>query len=94
MPIVRFRLSGTDAQASAMITALHELDHVDRVEEVADQMHMRDDTSSLGLPDDEGADFHCIEAHATTTRSAGELRDIVEMAARDLSAAVEFVERF
>ena len=94
MPIVRFRLSGSDAQANAMITALHELDHVDRVEEVADQMHARDDTSSLGLPDDQVSDFHCIEAHATSTKSAGEVRDVVEMTARDLSAAVEFVERF
>ena len=94
MPVVRFRLVGNDNQASAMITALHELDHVDRVEEVADQMHERDDTSSLGLPDDEGSDFHCIEAHATTAKSAGELRATVEMTARDLSAAVEFVDRF
>lgn len=94
MPVIRFRLVGNDNQVNAMITALHELDHVDRVEEVADQMHERDDTSSLGLPDDEGPDFHCIEAHATTTKSAAELRDTVETTARDLSAAVEFVERF
>ena len=94
MPIVRFRLNGSDAQASAMIAALHELDHVDRVEEVADQMHDRDDTSSQGLPSDQVADFHNIEAHATSNKSAGDLRDVVETAARDLSAAVEFVDRF
>ena len=94
MPIVRFRLNGNDDQVNAMISALHELDHVDRVEEVADQMHDRDDTSSQGLPSDQVADFHCIEAHATTAKSAGELRGIVETTARDLSAAVEFVDRF
>ena len=94
MPIVRFRLNGSDAQVNAMIAALHELDHVDRVEEVADQMHDRDDTSSRGLGSDQVGDFHCIEAHAMSAKSAGELRDIVETAARDLSAAVEFVDRF
>ena len=94
MPVVRFRLVGNDNQTNAMLTALHELDHVDRVEEVADQMHERDDTSSLGLPDDQVADFHCIEAHATSAKTASELRDIVETTARDLSAAVEFVDRF
>ena len=94
MPIVRFRLSGDDAQTSAMMSTLHELDHVDRVEEVADQMHQRDDTSSLGLPSDEATDFHCIEAHATSSKSAAELRDIIELTARDLSTAVEFVDRF
>lgn len=94
MPLVRFRLVGDDAQADAMIAALHELDHVDRVEEVADQMHQRDDTSSLGLPSDSVGDFHCIEAHATNSKSIGTLRDVIEMTARDLSAAIEFVDRF
>lgn len=94
MPIVRFRLVGDENQASAMITALHELDHVDRVEEIADQMHTRDDSSSQGLGGDQVADFHCIEAHATSTKSAQTLRDRVAVTAHEISAAVEFVERF
>jgi hypothetical protein len=94
MRIIRFRLFGNSNQADSMITALHELDQVDRVEEVADQMHLRDDTSSLGLPDDEGPDFHCIEAHATNSTAAERVHDLVEITARDINAAVEFVDRF
>lgn len=94
MRIIRFRLFGNSNQADSMITALHELDQVDRVEEVADQMHLRDDTSSLGLPDDEGPDFHCIEAHATNSSAAERVHDLVEITARDINAAVEFVDRF
>ena len=94
MRTIRFRLFGSSNQVNSMITALHELDHVDRVEEVADQMHERDDTSSLGLPDDERTDFHCIEAHATNRSSAERVHDLIEMKARDISAAVEFVEQF
>ena len=62
MRVVRFRVVGDYEIANAMIVRLHEMDKVDRVEEVADQMHSRDDVSSLGLPDDEGPDFHSIEA--------------------------------
>ena len=94
VPIVRFRLIGNDAQADAMITALHEIDDVDRVEEVADQMHGRDDTSSRGLNEDGIADFHCIEAHAADARSSDEVRGRVAAMAHEISAGVEFVDRF
>lgn len=94
MPIVRFRLIGNDTQADAMITALHELDDVDRVEEIADQMHERDDTSSQGLHEDLIADFHCIEAHAVDARSSDQVRGRVAVIAHEISAGVEFVDRF
>jgi len=94
MRIVRFRLFGSSNQVDSVITALHELDQVDRVEEVADQMHERDDTSSLGLPDDERTDFHCIEAHATNASAAERVHNLIEITARDVNAAVEFVDRF
>jgi len=94
MRIIRFRLFGSSNQVDSVISAVHELDQVDRIEEVADQMHERDDTSSLGLPDDEGPDFHCIEAHATTSAAAERVHNLVEIVARDANAAVEFVDRF
>jgi len=94
MRIIRFRLFGNSNQRDTMITTLHELDHLDRIEEVADQMHQRDDTSSLGLPGDEGPDFHCIEAHATDHSTAAQVRELVEATAHEISAAVEFVDRF
>jgi hypothetical protein len=94
MRTIRFRLTGPSAKADAMIAALHAIDAVDRVEEVADQMHVRDDSSSLLLPDDDSGDFHDIEVHAQSAAGAVKVRDCAEAAARDLGVAVEFVEDF
>lgn len=94
MATLRFRMSGTDEQVNTMITLLHGMDEVDRVEEVADEMHeMRDDSSSAGLPDDAGPDFHDMEAH-TRSKDTDHLRAVVEKTAVDINAAVEIVERF
>jgi hypothetical protein len=93
MRTIRFRLTGPVAQADAMLARLHALDGVDRVEEVADQMHQRDDTSSLER-EDNGADFHDIEVHATSAADADAVRGRAERAARELGVAVEFVEEF
>jgi hypothetical protein len=85
---------GTDNQLDTMITLLHGMDEIDRIEEVADQIHeMRDDSSSADLPDDAGPDFHDIEAR-TRGKSVEQVRDLIETTARDINAAVEFVERF
>jgi len=94
MRTVRFRLDADNAKLDAMIALLHEMDSVDRVEEVADQMHERDDISSLDSPGDAGPDFHDIEVHALSSHAAEEVRDRVEIAARDLDVAVEFVDEF
>lgn len=94
MRTVRFRITGGDQIADAVIVKLHEMDKVDRVEEVADQMHERDDVSSLGLPDDEGPGFHSIEVHVRDAKAAGQVHDLVELAVRELDAAVEFVDDF
>lgn len=94
MRTIRFRLTGPVAKADAMIAKLHAIDDVDRVEEVADQMHVRDDSSSLDLPDDDNGDFHDIEVHAQSAAGAAEVRSRAEAAARDLGVAVEFVEDF
>jgi hypothetical protein len=95
MRTVRFRLAGNRQLADALIVMLHELDKVDRVEEVADQMHERDDTSSLGLVDDQpGSDFHDIEVHVLDAKTAQAVRDRIEIAGRELDAAVEFVDEF
>jgi hypothetical protein len=94
MRTIRFRLTGPVTKADAMIAELHAIDDVDRVEEVADQMHVRDDSSSLQLPDDDVGDFHDIEVHAQSAAGAAEVRSRAEAAARDLGVAVEFVEEF
>lgn len=102
MRTLRFRLTGTRDAVDAMLATLREIEDVDRVEEVADQMHQRDDSSSLGLPDDSGyvggttngTDFHDIEAHATNAAAGEALRGRAEIAARELGVAVEFVDDF
>jgi hypothetical protein len=94
MRTIRFRLTGPIAKADAMIAELHAIDGVDRVEEVADQMHARDDSSSLQLTDDDGGDFHDIEVHAQSAAEAEKVRSRAVLAARDLGVAVEFVEEF
>ena len=94
MRTIRFRLSASPGKTAAVIALLHGLEGVDRVEEVADQMHERDDASSLGLGGDSESDFHDIEVHARSAHAAGKARDRVEIAARDLGVAVEFVDAF
>jgi len=94
MATLRFRMFGSDNQLGTLMALLHGMDEVDRVEEVADQMHgMRDDSSSADLPDDAGLDFHDVEAR-TRSRSVERVRHLVERTAGDIDAMVEFVDRF
>ncbi len=95
MRTLRFRLNGPDERVGALLVMLADLDHVDRVEEVADQGdHLRDDSSSLGLQDDTPGDFHDIELHALNAAAVEAARDRIEIAARDLELVVEFVDEF
>jgi len=91
---IRLRLTGPVAKADAMMATLHAINAVDRVEEVAEEMHSRDDSSSSQLPDDANGDFHDIEVHAQSAAGAAEVRQRAEAAARELGVAVEFVEDF
>ncbi len=95
MASICFRLFGTDSQCETMIAHLHGIERVDRVEEVADQMRgVRDDSSSLNLPDDQGPGLHCIEAHVQDNVDPGDIRGIIEKLSYDVDAGVEFVDRF
>lgn len=95
MRIVRFRITGDDAAVRSVLKALESMDDVDRIEEVADQGdHLRDDSSSLGLVDDVGADFHDVKVHARNAAAADEVHDRLILATRVAGVAVEFVERF
>lgn len=95
MPTLRFRLTGDDSASHAMVTTLSGLDHVDRVEEVIDQMSgMRDDSSSLDLSDDDRGGTHSIELHAPHVSDVENAQAVVERRARELGVAVEFTEDF
>jgi len=95
MSIVRLRLTGSQTQADVLVTTLHGLDQVRRVEEVDDQMRgVRDDSSSSELVDDIGADVHCLEVEVSGKRNAELIREMAENSARELGVVVEFVDRF
>jgi len=95
MAMVRFRLTGEANAVQSALTAISDVDDVDRIEEVGDQgVHLRDDSSSSGLDEDTGGDFHDIEVHAMSTRAAADVRACAERAARAHGIALEFVDRF
>jgi hypothetical protein len=95
MRIVRFRITGDAVAVESVLKALESTDDVDRIEEVADQGdHLRDDSSSLGLTDDIGADFHDVEVHVRNADVAVEVHDRLVIATRVAGVAVEFLDRF
>ena len=66
MRTIRFRVTGPIDPVQALLKRISSIDDIDRVEEVADTgSHLREDSTSLNLPDDLGhTDFHDIEVHA------------------------------
>lgn len=96
MPVLRLRITGGRNAVDSILAQLHGIDKIDRLEEVDDEISdMRDDSSSADSPDDNpGSDVHRIELHTTDAASREQIHDAIEIAARDLDAAVEFVDRF
>ena len=95
MTMIRLRATGTRTGFDALVAALHGVDGVERVEELADLMpHMDDeDSSSAGLTDDRGGDLHALEVEA-----AAPYADTVRETADDIAAryglVLEFVDEF
>lgn len=96
MRTVRFRITGPDDPVQALLKRIEALDDIDRIEEVADNgAHLREDSSSLDLPDDVGrSDFHDIEVHALSHAVAQAVMREVERSARDFGLVAEFVDEF
>jgi len=96
MRTVRFRVTGPEDPVQALLKRIGALDDIDRVEEVADNgAHLREDSSSLDLPDDVGrSDFHDIEVHALSDAVARGVVREVERAAREYGLVTEFVDEF
>lgn len=90
---LRLQLTGTDDVAAELINRLGSLGGVERVEEVGDLMpHMDDDdSSSAGLPDDEGPGVHQIEL-VVSTGALDAVRALAVELARERDAALEFDE--
>lgn len=95
MPVVRVRLTGDSEAVEGLLKVMDGLEDLKHMEEVADQgHHMREDSSSAGLTDDLGTDFHDVKMHFATTADANRARDLLEVASRSSEVVVEFVDRF
>jgi hypothetical protein len=92
MPQLRLRVTGSDDDARAIGNLLASIEGIEHVEEVADLMgHMDDDdSSSAGLPDDQGPGVHELEIEAPNNAAARKVREAVEALAFDLDVLVEF----
>ncbi|AJC45254.1 MULTISPECIES: hypothetical protein [Xanthomonas] len=92
MPQLRIRITGSEDDARAIINLLSSLDGIEHVEEIDDLMpHMDDDdSSSAGLPDDQGPGTHEVEVDAGNAATAQKVREAVEALAFELDVVVEF----
>lgn len=92
MPMMRLRVTGSGDDARAIGNLLQSIDGVEHVEEVADLMPRLDDadSSSAGLPDDQGPGVHELEVEAPNKLAASRVREAVEALAFDLDVLVEF----
>ena len=94
MPMMRIRLTGSEADVRAISNLLQSLEGIEHVEEISDLMpHMDDaDSSSAGLSDVDGPDMHMLEVDAPHDATARKVREAVEALAFDLDVVAEFVD--
>lgn len=92
MPQLHIRITGSEADATAIGNHLSSLPGIEHVEEISDLMpHMDDpDSSSAGLTDDQGPGTHLLEVNAPNDATAAKVREAVEAQAFDLGVMVEF----
>ena len=95
MPVVRMRLTGDSAAVDNLLKVIEGMESLKHMEEVGNTSdHMREDSSSAGLTEDMGGDFHDIKMHFETSAEADHARDAVAVASRASDIVVEFVDRF
>jgi hypothetical protein len=95
MPMVRFRLIGSRADADAVIAALHGISDVEHVEEIDDLMPgMREDSSSSESVSDSEGKVYYIEVDAPDDQVADTVRGSAEVVAREHDAGIEFTDEF
>ncbi len=93
MPLVRFRLTGSRADADAVIAVLHGIEGVEHVEEIDDLMpSMRDDSSSSESVSDSEARLYTIEVEAPTQKVAHSVHESADRLALELNAGIEFTD--
>lgn len=95
MPTVRFRLTGSRADADTVLAGLHGISGIEHVEEIDDLVpKMRDDSSSSELVDDTEAKLYFIEVDTPTDRLADTVRGSAETLAAGCDAGIEFIDEF
>ncbi|WP_426702664.1 hypothetical protein ACPPVV_06595 [Rhodanobacter sp. Col0626] len=95
MPTIRFRLTGSRDDADAVMTALHGIDRIERVEEIDDMMPgMREDSSSSESVSDSEGQVYCIEVDTPNDQLADIVRGSAEVIAHDREAGIEFTDEF
>lgn len=95
MPMVRFRLIGSRADADAVIATLHGLDRIEHVEEIDDLLAgTRDDSSSSDSVSDSEGHVYNIEVDAPGDSVADDVRARAEETAGEYGAGIEFVDEF
>ncbi|MEO8671564.1 MAG: hypothetical protein ABI411_09650 [Tahibacter sp.] len=96
MTLVRIRLTGTEDEADKLLSVLHGISDIERLEEVDDLIsRSRDDSSSADLSDDDAqVGVHCFELDAPGNAAAQRVQDLAELTAHEQGLVLEFVERF
>ena len=92
MAQLRIRITGSDDDARAISNLLTSIDGFEHVEEISDLMpHMDDpDSSSAGLPDDQGPGMQLLEIETPNPSTHAKVRDAVRTLAANLDVMVEF----
>lgn len=90
------RLSGTSRALERIVDCLEGIEHVERIEEVADLMPRMDDedSSSAGLAENSVSGVYALEIRVDNADGADLVRRLADVEAREAGAALEFVDRF
>ncbi len=95
MTMIRFRVIGSREDADTVITGLHGMNGIERVEEIDDLMpELRDDSSSRQPAGPNPPHTYCIEVEVATDSRADDVRGSAEVLARACDAGIEFLDEF
>ncbi|CAM5306072.1 hypothetical protein [Rhodanobacter lindaniclasticus] len=91
MPMIRFRLVGSRADADTLIIGLHGIDGIEYIEEIDDPtLSFRD----LDSANDSDAHTYVIEVGTASDSLAGDVRVGAAALAHERNAGIEFVDAF
>lgn len=90
---LRLRVTAPTNRIDRLIDALEGHKGVESVVQVADlAAGMDDDSSSAGLPDDNAQPLVRLDIDLIRESAEQQVRDLIEIAARDLDLAVEYTD--